>query len=50
MDQARRQVKAARGIPVLWYVAEQKTAAAIRKLFDDNKLKQVKVIFVPMKP
>ncbi|WP_276375044.1 Tox-REase-5 domain-containing protein [Corallococcus exercitus] len=45
VDQARRQLRAARGTPIRWYIAEEKTAEAIRKLFDANDLDGIEVVF-----
>lgn len=38
VDQAERQVGAARGRPIEWYVADHDVAAYIRKLFEFNKI------------
>ncbi|WP_371746329.1 Tox-REase-5 domain-containing protein [Myxococcus sp. CA040A] len=49
-DQARRQLAAARGAPIRWHIAEEKTAEAIRKLFDANDVEGIEVIFTPPLP
>ncbi|WP_371823561.1 Tox-REase-5 domain-containing protein [Myxococcus sp. CA056] len=50
VDQARRQLAAARGAPIRWHIAEEKTAEAIRKLFDANDVEGIEVIFTPPLP
>jgi hypothetical protein len=48
--QAKRQVEAARGIPVRWIVAEKKFADYLRKLFNRSDLEGIEVIHVPPRP
>ena len=48
VDQARRQLTAAKGTPVRWYVAERDSADAIRKLLKEHDLEQIEVVHVPM--
>lgn len=50
LEQAKRQRDAANGIPIRWYVAEERVATAIRALFVRNNLKIIEVIFVPPAP
>jgi hypothetical protein len=50
VDQARRQLSAAKGVPIRWYVAEEKTAKALRKLLANNEVKGIEVIFEPPLP
>jgi len=45
--QAKRQRKAANGRPVVWLVAEEKSAVAIRLLLTENNVLTVKVIYSP---
>jgi hypothetical protein len=47
VDQARRQLKAAKGVPIRWYIAEEKTADAIRYLFKRNDVAGIEVVHVP---
>jgi hypothetical protein len=46
LEQAARQLKGARGIPIEWRVAGQTAAQQLEKLFRVNKV-PIKVIFVP---
>ncbi len=39
LDQAKRQVRAARGTPIRWIVAEEKLAGALKKMFEGARLK-----------
>ncbi len=50
MDQALRQLRAAKGVPIRWHVAEEKAANAIRKLLKENKLLGVEVVHTPALP
>jgi hypothetical protein len=50
IGQARRQLRAARGIPVRWLVAEEKFADYLQKLFSKRDLEGIEVIHVPVKP
>ncbi|WP_338865567.1 Tox-REase-5 domain-containing protein [Myxococcus stipitatus] len=50
VDQAGRQRAAARGAPIRWHIAEEKTAEAIRKLFDANDIEGIEVVFTPPMP
>lgn len=45
--QARRQLGAARGVPIRWHIAEQKTADAIRKLLEDKGVFGIEVVYTP---
>ncbi len=45
LEQAQRQVAAARGTPIRWMVAEEKLAGALRKLFKGEGLK-IEVIHI----
>jgi hypothetical protein len=47
VDQARRQLKVAGGLPVRWVVAEKKLAEALRKLFKDSNVNNIEVIHSP---
>jgi len=47
LKQARRQVAASGGRPVVWIFAEKGAADFARELFDANGLKQITVVEVP---
>jgi len=47
IDQAIRQLKAANGRPVRWHVAEEKAAAAIRKLLNNGDTAKIEVVHTP---
>jgi hypothetical protein len=47
VDQAKRQTRAANGVPIRWHVAEEKTANAIRKLFELKDVTGIEVVFTP---
>ena len=47
IDQAQRQLRAARGTPIRWIVAEEKLAGALRRLFKANGLDEIEVMHVP---
>jgi hypothetical protein len=47
VDQAKRQLGVANGMPIRWHVAEQKTADAIRKLLQDRGLPDIEVVYTP---
>ncbi|MDY7232120.1 restriction endonuclease fold toxin 5 domain-containing protein [Hyalangium rubrum] len=49
LEQARRQLRAARGTPIRWVVAEEKLAGALRKVFQGEGL-PIEVIHVPPDP
>ncbi|MDY7233163.1 restriction endonuclease fold toxin 5 domain-containing protein [Hyalangium rubrum] len=49
LEQAERQIMTARGTPIRWIVAEEKFAAALRKLFGRAGLK-IQVVHVPPAP
>jgi hypothetical protein len=38
------------GIRIEWHIAEEHAANAIRKLLDDNKIKEITVILTPAHP
>jgi hypothetical protein len=48
--QAQRQVEAAQGKPIRWYVAERKFADALRKLFSESELDAIEVVHLPALP
>lgn len=50
IDQADRQLRAAQGTPVRWYVAEEKAARAIRKLLEQSGLDKIEVVHTPALP
>ena len=47
LDQANRQLAAANGVPIEWYVAEEDAANAIRDLFSSNGYGAIKVTWKP---
>ena len=47
LEQAARQLTAARGVSIRWHIAEEKTAEAIRKLFEANNIEGIEVVFTP---
>ncbi|HEX8825898.1 MAG TPA: Tox-REase-5 domain-containing protein [Archangium sp.] len=49
-EQARRQLLAAKGVPVRWHVAEAKAAEAIRKLLVEGKVHGIEVVHTPIHP
>jgi hypothetical protein len=50
LDQARRQLKVANGTPIRWLVAEEKFAAALRKMFKANFLGDIEVVHIHPTP
>lgn len=46
-EQALRQVKAAKGMPIHWHVAEEAAVPAFRKLLQDRGVKGIEVVFTP---
>jgi hypothetical protein len=52
MKQAESQSKLAErlGVPLEWHVAEEPTAEALRKLFDREGFKNIRVIHIPLRP
>ena len=50
IEQATRQIKVARGVPIRWHVAEQKAADAIRKLLKEAKVGGIEVVHTPALP
>jgi len=49
LKQAKRQLEAAKGIPVRWYVAERRFADFLRNLFENKGLGEIEVVHVPLK-
>jgi hypothetical protein len=49
-DQALRQSKAAKGVPILWHVAEAKAADAIRTILKKAGVRGIDVIHTPVLP
>jgi hypothetical protein len=47
IKQARRQLKAAPGVPIRWHVAEQKAVEAIRKLLQEGQVEGIEVVHTP---
>jgi hypothetical protein len=50
LDQAQRQVAAAGGTPIVWHVAEEPAAEAIRNLLSENGVSGVQVVWTPVAP
>jgi hypothetical protein len=50
LEQALRQLKAARGVPIRWHVAEAKAAKAIRKLLEREQVHGIEVVHTPVFP
>ncbi|WP_253975206.1 Tox-REase-5 domain-containing protein [Myxococcus dinghuensis] len=46
-EQALRQVKAAKGMPIRWHVAEEAAVPALRKLLQDRGAQGIEVVFTP---
>ncbi len=49
LDQAKRQFEAANGTPIRWFVAEEKAAGALRKMFEGAQL-PIEVVHIPPTP
>nr|WP_255203835.1 Tox-REase-5 domain-containing protein [Myxococcus sp. AM011] len=48
VEQAQRQLaKAPSGVPIKWFIAEEKTAEAIRVLFQRERVLGIEVLYVP---
>jgi hypothetical protein len=47
VNQARRQLGAAKGVPIRWHIAEQKTADAIRLLFENEGVAGIELLHTP---
>ncbi len=47
IEQAQRQLKAARGTPIQWHFAEREVADLMRKLFKEKDLGRIKVVHTP---
>jgi hypothetical protein len=52
VKQAERQLRKVRGtgIRIEWHIAEEHAANAIRRLLDDNKIREITVIHTPARP
>jgi hypothetical protein len=50
LDQAQRQLSAAKGSPVQWHFAEREVADLVRQAFEDNNLGRIKVFHTPDAP
>jgi hypothetical protein len=50
LEQATRQFRASRGLPIHWIVAEKKFADYLRALFRRNDLESIEVIHIPARP
>ncbi|MFL5353052.1 Tox-REase-5 domain-containing protein [Archangium sp.] len=44
LEQAKRQLEAARGVPIEWHFAEQEVADFMRALFEEKSLGRIKVV------
>ena len=47
VDQAHRQMRAAKGAPIQWHVAEEEAVQALQNLFDDEGITGIKIIYTP---
>jgi hypothetical protein len=47
IEQAKRQFRAAKGVPIRWHVAEKKAADAIRKLLNSGDVEGIEVVHTP---
>jgi hypothetical protein len=50
VEQAVRQLRLANGTPIRWHVAEEKAAAALKKLFERTAVKGIEVVHTPPLP
>ncbi len=50
IEQARRQFNLAKGTPIRWHVAEEKAAAALKKLFEGADVRGIEVVHTPAQP
>lgn len=50
VDQAKRQVAAAKGAPIVWHVAEETAADAIRNALSEFNIKGIDVVHTPAAP
>jgi hypothetical protein len=44
VDQARKQLRAAEGVPIRWIVAEESVAEGIRNLFKSRRIRGIEVL------
>ena len=47
LSDARKQVQAAKGVPIEWHVSDKGSADLVRSIFKENNLKGIKVIHIP---
>jgi hypothetical protein len=47
VNQARRQLKVANGVPIRWHVAEPRMVVILKKLFAKEKIKGIDVVHTP---
>ncbi len=47
LNQARRQIAAANGTPIIWLVAEPETVIALQNLFKANNITHIQVVYNP---
>ncbi|ATB42655.1 hypothetical protein CYFUS_008134 [Cystobacter fuscus] len=47
LSDARKQVQAAKGVPIEWHVSDKGSADLVRSIFKENNLKGIKVIHTP---
>jgi hypothetical protein len=50
LQQARRQLEAAQGMPIRWFIAEKKFADYVRKLFANRRVEGIEVVHIPPPP
>jgi hypothetical protein len=47
VNEARRQIKAADSMPIEWHFSTQESFTAVKNLFKDNEISEIKLIFTP---
>jgi hypothetical protein len=47
VNQAERQISVAGGCPIEWHFAEKESLMAVEKLFADNSIEGIKLIYTP---
>ncbi|MFD9793319.1 RICIN domain-containing protein [Streptomyces sp. NPDC059070] len=47
IKQAKDQSRAAKGVPIVWYVSDEKTATAFKHMMVDNNITGITVVFKP---
>ncbi len=47
INQGNNQAVAAKGAPIEWHMADEEAVQVLQKLFLDNKIKGIKIIYAP---